>query len=65
MIDEEDVKDLIRMKHKVDGKDLPNIQTLGNWTNCLDDAPNFSFADIYNYLIHKPDFDHESLKSYK
>ena len=56
MIDEEDVKDLIRMTHKVDGKDVPNIQTLGNWTNCLDDD---------NYLIHKPDFDHESLKSYK
>lgn len=64
--DEENVDDVILEKHRFDGHNLPLITKLSaGWTKCLDDSPDLSYADIYNYFVHKPGYDHENLKSYK
>ena len=45
---------------------LPCPATLhSDWTTDFSNFPNFTYGDIYAYLINKEGYDHESLKAYK
>ena len=45
---------------------IPNPLNLhSDWSNDFSDAPNFSWGDLYCYLINKKGYDQESLKAYK
>lgn len=65
--DKEDKMSLIRDKHLTpEGKMLPLVSSIKNgWSNNLDECSNFTYPDLYNYLIMKPGYDHEGLKAFK
>ena len=35
------------------------------WFKDFSNAPNFRYADLYNYMIMKPGYDQDGLKAYK
>ena len=42
---------------------LPGPKTLSSWTHNLSQIPEFTFRDLYNYLVGKNDYSPENLRS--
>lgn len=45
--------------------DLPKPANLTQWTNNFYKAPEFTFADLFVYLVEKKGYDKESLRAFK
>lgn len=64
--DSEDTSKLILEKHKTPDGYLPLVSSIKEgWSKDFSNAPSFSYADLYNYMIMKPGYDHDGLKAYK
>lgn len=64
--DWEKPEDVIVNKLQTKEGSLPCPNTLhSDWTSDFSDFPNFTYGDMYAYLINKEGYDHESLKAYK
>ena len=64
--DGEKPEEVVVNKLKTKQGSLPCPNTLhSDWTSDFSDFPNFTYGDIYAYLINKEGYDHESLKAYK
>ena len=48
-----------------DGTVLEPYSLKSDWTTDFSSFPNYTWGDIYAYLIVKEGYDHESLKAYK
>ena len=46
-----------------DGK-MPGPKTLSSWTHNFSKIPEFTFGDLYNYLVGKYDYSPENLRSF-
>ena len=44
---------------------LPNPDTLRSWSHNFASIPEFTFADLYSYLVGKDDYSVENLRSFK
>ena len=44
---------------------LPNPDTLRFWSHNFASIPEFTFADLYSYLVGKDDYSVENLRSFK
>ena len=44
---------------------LPNPDTLRFWSHNFVSIPEFTFADLYSYLVGKDDYSVENLRSFK
>ncbi|XP_015770373.1 PREDICTED: uncharacterized protein LOC107348808 [Acropora digitifera] len=44
---------------------LPNPDTLRSWSRNFASIPEFTFADLYSYLVGKDDYSVENLRSFK
>ena len=44
---------------------LPNPDTLRSWSHNFARIPEFTFADLYSYLVGKDDYSVENLRSFK
>ena len=61
------MSELVLCKHDTpDQGRLPLVSSIkeGWWTD-FSNAPRFTYADLYNYMIIKPGYDHDGLKAYK
>ena len=47
--------------------DIPPFESVQSWTKDLSGLKDFTFMDVYTYLIESKDkeFDHKSLRSFK
>lgn len=65
--DSEDTSELILTKHDTpDQGCLPLVSSIKEgWSKDFSNAPMFTYADLYNYMIMKPGYDHNGLKAYK
>lgn len=64
--DGEKPEDVIVNKLQTTQGSLPCPNTLhSDWTSDFSDFPNFTYGDMYAYLINKEGYDHEALKAYK
>ena len=65
--DSEDTSKLILSKHDTpDQGRLPLVSSIKQgWSRYFSNAPTFTYADLYNYMIMKPGYDHDGLKAYK
>jgi len=64
--DSEDTSKLILEKHKTPDGYLPLVSSIKEgWSKDFSHARSFSYADLYNYMIMKPGYDHDALKAYK
>ena len=65
--DSEDTSELILSKHDTpDQGRLPLVSSIKQgWPRDFSNAPTFTYADLYNYMIMKPGYDHDGLKAYK
>ena len=65
--DSEDTSKLILSKHDTpDQGRLPLVSSIKQgWSRDFSNAPTFTYADLYNYMIMKPGYDHDGLKAYK
>ena len=50
--------------HTEDGK-LSDPKTLTAWTNNFSDFPEFTFGDLYSYLVGSEAYSEENLRSFK
>ena len=60
-----DKNKLLEEKLKTSEGKLPDPKTLKGWTNNFSNIPEFTFADLYNYLVGKEDYSPENLRSFK
>ena len=61
----EDYNKLLEEKlHTEDGK-LPDPKTLTAWTNNFSDIPEFTFGDLYSYLVGSEEYSEENPRSFK
>ena len=42
---------------------LPDRKTLSSWTHNFSKIPDFTFGDLYNYLVGKEDYSPKNLRS--
>ena len=64
--DEETSKSNIAQKLMTADGQLPQPYSLkSDWTTDFSSLPNYTWGDMYAYLIVKEGYDHESLKAYK
>ena len=65
--DSEDTSNLILSKHDTpDQGRLPLVSLIKQgWSKDFLNAPTFTYADLYNYMIMKPGYDHDGLKAYR
>ena len=65
--DSEDTSNLILSKHDTpDQGRLPLVSLIKQrWSKDFSNALTFTYADLYNYIIMKPGYDHDGLKAYK
>ena len=64
--DHESPSEVVNAKLVTNDGTIPNPLNLhSDWRNDFSDAPNFSWGDLYCYLINKKGYDQESLKAYK
>lgn len=61
----EDKNKLLQEKLQTSEGKLPDPKTLNGWTNNFSNIPEFTFGDLYNYLVGKEDYSSESLRSFK
>lgn len=50
--------------HTEDGK-RSDPKTLTAWTNNVSDIPEFTFGDLYSYLVGSEEYSEENLRSFK
>lgn len=61
----EDYNKLLEEKlHTEDGK-RSDPKTLTAWTNNVSDIPEFTFGDLYSYLVGSEEYSEENLRSLK
>ena len=65
--DSEDMSKLILSKHDTpdQGRLLLVSSIKQGWSRDFSNAPTFMYADLYNYMIVEPGYDHDGLKAYK
>ena len=65
--DSKDTSKLILSKHDTpDQGRRPLVSSIKQgWSRDFSNAPTFTYADLYNYMIMKPSYDHDGLKAYK
>lgn len=61
----EDRNKLMEDKLRTNDGKLPDPKTLTAWTNNFSNIPEFTFGDLYNYLVGKEDYSEENLRSFK
>ena len=61
----EDRKKLLEDKFQTSEGKLPDPKTLSSWTHNFSKIPEFTFGDLYNYLVGKDDYSPENLRSFK
>ena len=61
----EDRAKLLEEKFQTSEGKLPDLKTLGSWTHNFSKIPEFTFGDLYNYLVGKEDYSPENLRSFK
>ena len=44
---------------------FPDLKALSSWTHNFSKIPEFTFRDLYNYLVGKADYSPEDLPSFK
>lgn len=44
---------------------LPNLETLRSWSHNFTSLPEFTFGDLYSYLVGKEEYSVENLRSFK
>ena len=60
----EDYNKLLEEKlHTEDGK-LSDPKTITTWTNNFSDIPEFTFRDLYSYLVGSEEYSEENLRSW-
>jgi len=62
---DEACKVTIKNKFQTPEGDLPKPGNLTQWTNNFYRAPEFTFADLFVYLVEKEGYDKESLLPFK
>ena len=65
--DSEDTSKFILSKHDTQdpGRLLLVSSIKQGWSRDFSNAPTLTHADLYNYMIMKPGYDHDGLKAYK
>lgn len=63
--EDEDVSEVIASKLKTEAGILPNPKHIQNWTYDFASMPEFTFADLYTYLVGTEEYTAEDLKSFK
>lgn len=61
----EDRTKLLEDKLQTSEGKLPDPKTLSAWTHNFSKIPEFTFGDLYNYLVGKEDYSPENLRSFK
>ena len=61
---DEDCEVAIENKLRTPEGDLPKPANLTHWTNNFYKAPEFTFADLFVYLVEKKGYDKESLRAF-
>ena len=61
----EDRTKLLEDKFQTSEGKLPDPKTLSSWTHNFSKIPEFTFGDLYNYLVDKDDYSPENLRSFK
>ena len=59
----EDRAKLLEEKFQTSKGKLPDLKTWGSWTHNFSKIPEFTFGDLYNYLVGKDDYSPENLRS--
>ena len=61
----EDKRKRLQEKLQTSEGNLPDPKTLNGWKNNFSNSPEFTFGDLYNYLVGKEDYSPENLHSFK
>lgn len=61
----EDYNKLLEEKLQTEDCKLPDLKTLTAWTNKFLDIPEFTFGDLYSYLVGSEEYSDENLRSFK
>ena len=61
----EDYNKLLEEKLQTEDGKLPDPKTLIAWTNSFSNIPEFTFGDLYNYLVGSEEYSEENLRSFK
>lgn len=61
----EDRTKLLEDKLQTSEGKLPDPKSLSAWTHNFSKIPEFTFGDLYNYLVGKEDYSPENLRSFK
>ena len=61
----EDRTKLLEDKFQTSEGKLPDPKTLSSWTHNFSKIPEFTFGDLYSYLVGKEDYSPENLRSFK
>ena len=61
----EDRTKLLEDKLQASEGKLPDPETLSSWTHNFSKIPEFTFGDLYNYLVCKDDYSPENFRSFK
>lgn len=61
----EDTKKAIESKWNAVSGRLPDPGSFTGWTHNSSSIPNFTFADLYTYLVGNEDYTEEILRSFK
>ena len=56
---------LLEEKLKTSDGRLPNPDTLSSWSHNFANIPEFTFGDLYSYLVGKEEYSVENLRSFK
>ena len=61
----EDYNKLLEEKLQTEDGKLSDPKTLTAWTNSFSNIPEFTFGDLYNYLVGSEEYSEENLRSFK
>ena len=61
----EDYNKLLAEKLQTEDGKLSDPKTLTGWTNSFSNIPEFTFGDLYNYLVGSEEYSEENLRSFK
>ena len=62
---DDSAEDRTKLQDKLQASEgkLPGPKTLSSWTHNFSKIPEFTFGDLYNYLVGKCDYSPENLRS--
>ena len=61
----EDYNKLLEEKLQTEDGKLSDLKTLTAWTNKFSDIPQFTFGDVYSYLVGNEEYSEQNIRSFK